>query len=177
MSRPRKDTTVEREPKHDPKPSLKMRVSPNWENMESTESDTPDRQRIPPHMVPPGMAFLWVTDTVLGQDFGYHRSTFEKAGWTPVHQEDFDRILDGLFMKRGAEGEIRMAGQVLMARPSELNERAKRKERRAAMEQVHIKEQALRGGDMPISLDSKDPSAIGFNRINKSVERIDIPKD
>ncbi len=175
MARP-KNPAVEREPKHEPKQSLKMRASPNWETMEES-SNSPDKQHIPPGMVPPGMAFLWVTDTVLGQDFGYHRSTFEKAGWTPVHQEDFDRQLDGLFMKRGAEGEIRMAGQVLMARPEELNIAAKKRERRNAQEQVAVKEQALRGGDLPVSLDSQHPSAVGFNKINKSFERIAIPKD
>ncbi len=178
MSRPRKDSTIEREPKHEPKHSVKMREAPNWESVDLSEEDHPDRQRIPAHLIPEGMSFQWVTDTVLGQSFAQHRASFEKKGWTPVHQEDFDGQLDGMFMKRGEQGEIRMSGQVLMARPSELTDRARKRDRRLANEQVAIKEQALRGGDLPgVSLDTSHPSVVGSNRINKSVERLVAPEE
>lgn len=168
---------IDRESKHEPKQSLKMRAKPNWEDIDPTESDTPDKLHIPPHMCPPGMALQWVTESVLGQPFPQHRAGFEKKGWTPVHQEDFDGQLDGMFMPKGADGEIKMTGLTLMARPKELNDRAKKAERRAAQEQVQIKEQSLRGGDVGTSLDSQHPSAINTNRINKSIERIAIPED
>lgn len=175
--RPRKNPAVEREVKREQNPSLKMRAKPNWENFDPTDTDTPDKLHIPAHLVPPGMSLQWVTDSVLGQPFPQHRAGFEKKGWTPVHQEDFDGQLDGMFMGKGVDGEIKMTGMTLMARPKELTERAKKKDRREALEQVAVKEQALRGGDMPGVLDSTHPSAVGFNRINKSVERIAIPED
>ena len=178
MSRPRADKNIERESKHEPKPSVKMRAAPNWESVDYTDEENPDRQHIPAHLIPEGMAFQWVTDTVLGQSFAQHRASFEKKGWTPVHQEDFDGQLNGMFMKKGEQGEIRMTGQVLMARPKELSDRARKRDRRLANEQVQIKEQSLRGGDLPgVSLDTSHPSAIGSNRINKSVERIVAPED
>jgi hypothetical protein len=177
VGRPRKAAGAERELKHEPKQSLKMRAAPNWVSLDPNDTDTPDKLHIPPHLCPPGMALQWVTDSVHGQPFSQHRAGFEKKGWTPVHQSDFDGQLDGMFMPKGADGEIRMTGMALMARPKELNDKAKRAERRAALEQVSIKEQALRGGDLPVSLDSQHPSAINSNRINKSIERIAIPED
>jgi hypothetical protein len=64
-----------------------------------------------------------------------------------------------------------------MMRPKELNDRAKLRERRAAMEQVAIKEQALKGGDVGTSLDSRHATALQSNRISKSVERLTIPEE
>jgi hypothetical protein len=106
-----------------------------------------------------------------------HRSKFERKGWTPIHQEDFDGVFDGMFMPKGAPGEIMNEGLVLMARPKEFTDKAKRQEYRAALEQVSIKEQALRGGDIPISLDARHSSALQTNKIGKSYERLPIPED
>ncbi len=175
--RPPKNPGVEREPKHDARPSLKMRAKPNWETVDPTESDSPDKLHIPPHLIPEGMAALWVTDSIFGQAQPQHRASFEKKGWTPVHQDDFDGQFDGMFMPKGAQGEIKMEGLTLMMRPKHLSDKAARADKRAAQEQVMVKEQALKGGDLPVSLDSTHPSAVGFNRINKSIERIAIPED
>ena len=70
-----------------------------------------------------------------------------------------------------------MDGLVLMARPKEINDAARRRDNLKAREQVQIKEKALRGGDLPVSLDASHPSAVRQNRINKSMERIEVPKD
>ena len=175
--RPRKAAGTEREEKREVKPSLKMRAKPNWEDIDPTDSDTPDKLHIDPSKIPPGMSAQWVTDSIYGQPQPQHRAGFEKKGWTPVHQDDFDGQFDGMFMPKGMDGEIKMEGMVLMMRPKELTDRAKKRDRRDALEQVAVKEQALKGGDMPVSLDSTHPSAVGFNRINKSVERIQIPED
>ncbi len=142
--------------------------------MNSDEADTPDRYRIDPSLVPEGMSLQWVTTTVLGQDFSHHRTKFERKGWTPVHQEDFDGRFDGMFAPKGRPGEIAVDGLVLMARPQELTDRAKQKDRAEARERVLIKEQSLRGGDMPVTLDTGDGR---YTKINKSYERIDVPSD
>jgi hypothetical protein len=168
---------VDREAKREPKPSLKMRAAPNWEDIDPNEVDNPDRLHIPRHLIPEGMDLLWVTDSVLGQPFPQHRSSREKRGWTPVHQEDFDGQFDGMFMPKGAEGEIKMTGTTLMARPLEISLKAKRAEQRAAMEQVAVKEQALRGGDVNVTLDGQHPTALQSNKIHKSIERLAIPED
>lgn len=171
--RPRKNPIpVEREPI---KTNWNMKARPNWEQIDPNAVDTPDRLHIDESMIPEGMSLLWVTSSVFGQEVAQHRSIFERGGWTPVHQSDFDGQFDGKFMPRGREGEITHEGLTLMARPKKMTEKAEFAEKKKAYEQVAIKEQALTGGDLPVSLDSRHESAVRTNRINKSYERIEIP--
>ena len=180
--RPRKNPLIEREAprealREDQGKPLKMRAKPNWETMDAFGPETPDRYRIDPSLIPDGMSAQWVTDTVFGQGVPQHRSEFERGGWTPVHQDDFDGQFDGMFMPKGKQGEINVDGLVLMVRPEEITKKAHYKNRVKAHQQVAIKEQALRGGDLPISLDPSHPSAVRTNRISKSLERVEIPND
>jgi hypothetical protein len=159
-------------------PKYKMKAKPNWEEIDPNTEDTPDRLRIPVEMWPEGLSLQWVTDSVLGQSMGQHRAIFERTGWTPVHQSDFDGKFDGMFMPRGAEGEIKYEGLVLMARPLEMTLKAKREDQKRAREQIEIKERALRGGDIPnVSLDAQHESALKTNKVSKSYERIAVPED
>lgn len=174
--RPRNPVSTEPEkvpPKH------KMKAKPNWEDIpEDMSEDTPDRLRVDRALIPEGMDLQWVTTTVYGQPVPQRRADFEKRGWTPVHQEDFDGQFDGMWMPKGAPGEITVDGLVLMARPLELTRRAKIRDKREADSRVHIKEAALMSGDIPgVTLDAQARSAVQSNRINKSFERIEIPKD
>lgn len=173
--RPRKNLEAAIEPKAQPK--SKMKARPNWETVDPEADESPDRLRINPSMIPEGMSAQWVTDSVYGQGMPQHRADFERKGWTPVHQEDFDGLFDGMFMPKGAQGEIRVEGLVLMMRPKEFTDKAKHQDYVKAREQVFIKEQALRGGDIQTSLDSRHSTALNSNRISKTVERITIPGD
>lgn len=177
--RPRKEPLIEREAKREPVSStkFKMRAAPNWEEVDPLAQDSPDRLRIDPKLIPDGMSAMWVTDSVLGQGVPQHRSEFERKGWTPVHQDDFDNQFNGMFMPKDAQGEINVEGLVLMMRPVELTQKAELADRRRAYEQVAIKEQALRGGDLPITLDSRHASALNTNKINKTMERVVIPDE
>ena len=177
MARPRMNPGVDREEKR-PETKWAMKARANWDDIFPEDlEENPDKQHIPAHLIPEGMDFRWVTDSVLGQPFAAHRSAAEKGGWTPVHPEDFDGRFDGVFTPKGHQGEIRMEGQCLMARPLHLSLQAKKRDRRAALEQVAIKEQAVTGGDINTTLDSRHESALRSNRIKKSVERIQIPED
>lgn len=167
------------EPKMEAKTRPKMRANPNWADIDPNAEASVDRFKLPPEFLEKNKdySFQWNTSEVFGQPDPQHRGRFENiGGWTPVHQDDFDGDLDGLFMKKGDPNEINVGGLVLMARPIEMTEKARRLERRTANEQVQIKEQALRGGDLPVSLDSRHPSAVNSNRIVKSFERIDVPE-
>lgn len=157
----------------------KMKAKPNWDeaDIDGLEDESPDRLAVDPAIVPEGMSLQWVTDSVYGQAVPQHRARFEKRGWTPVHQEDFDGVFDGLFMPKGADGEIKVDGMVLMARPEEMTRKAMLGDRRKARDVIRIKEQALRGGDINTSLDSQHPSALSTNRINRTMERIHVPTD
>lgn len=175
--RPRKNPAPKLETKQEPKTNkFKMKATPNWDNIEASAEETPDKLRIDRSLIPEGLDLQWVTSEVLGQPDPQHRADFERRGWTPVHQEDFDGRFNGMFMAKDAPGEIKVHGVVLMARPIELSIRAKEMDRRKANEQVYIKEQALRAGDIPIGLDARHPSAINTNKINRTMERLDIPE-
>ena len=179
--RPRKNPLpgVEREAVREPVSSkkFKMRAAPNWEAVDPSATDSPDRLKIDPALIPEGMSAQWVTDSVLGQGMPQHRSKFERKGWTPVHQDDFDGQFNGLWMPKDAPGEVNNGGQVLMMRPKEMSLKAEREDKRRARLQVEIKEAALTGGDLPgVSLDPNHPSARNSNRIRKTREQIEIPE-
>lgn len=162
-----------------PAPTKKplMKARPNWENFAPEADDDMGPLHIPRDLFPPGFDFQWVTSEVYGQSLPRERAKYERGGWTPVHQEDFDGIFDGRFMPKGASGEINVDGLVLMARPLKFSIEAKKREQREARERVAIKEQQLRGGENSKMMGADHPSALATNRINKTVEQISIPRD
>ena len=158
-----------------PARSWKMKAEPNWESM-SDASDNPDRFHIDRELFPEGMDLQWVTDTVYGQKVPQQRADYEKKGWTPVHQEDFDGRFNGLFMQKNEEGEINNGGQVLMARPLELTIEARKRDAHAAKQQLAIKEAALRGGDIQgVGFDTQHSTV--HNKVGRSWERVAVPSD
>lgn len=161
-------------PKVDPR--TQMRARPNWDDY-VVEDVAENELNIPRDSFPDGMDMQWVADSCLGQSLAKERAAFERKGWTPVHQSDFEGLFNGRWMKKGEEGEINYKGLVLMARPLEYSVKAKQQEYRKAREQVSIKEAALRGGDLPVTLDSQHSTAIRSNVINRSYERIQVPSD
>lgn len=155
----------------------KMRARPNWDDMSTVESG-PDRLHIPAEMVQKlerdhGLSLQWVTDSVYGKPEPQLRASQEKRGWTPVHAEDFDGMFDGLFTPKGHDGEINMEGLVLMARPVEITRAAQARDRRNAKMPTQIREQQLRGGDLPGVSGTNHPTV--RNTVNRSFERIEIP--
>lgn len=155
----------------------KLKAGANWEtNDVGPDLIGIDRYHIERDQIPEGFDLQWVATSVLGQDMPRERAAFERKGWTPVHQSDFDGIYDGRWMPKGADGEINEGGQVLMARPLELSIKARKRDQQLARDQVRVKEQALYSGDMPIS-GADHPSARKFNQVSRSMERIAIPED
>jgi hypothetical protein len=168
---------TDQEPAVNAGPRWKMKAQANWETMDHAD-DSVDRFHVPAHMIPEGMSLQWVTDSVFGQGQPQHRADFERKGWTPVHQEDFDGRFDGMFMPKGNDGEINNGGLVLMARPKEITDEATRKDNMRAKQQLAIKEAALRGGDIPgVTLDTGHKSALAANKVSRSWERIAVPTD
>ena len=155
-----------------------MKAKPNWDEFNASEIDSPDRLHIPSELFPDGYDFQWVTVSVLGMEVPEHTAKFERRGWTMVHGQDFGGIFDGKFLPRGSDGPVLVDGLALMARPLEMSIKAKKAELAAAREAVMIKQQQLTGGDLPgVSLDSRHPSAVGSNRINRTIEPVSIPRD
>ncbi len=156
----------------------------DWDSNTVSADEAVDRYALPKWFLekwsnpkdPSSASFRWVMDSILGQQDPHWRSKAEMAGWRPVTQRSFNGELNGLFMRKDAPGEINVDGLVLMVRPMGMTEKARLKEKRAAHEQVLIKEQAWRAGEIPVTLDSQHPTAVNTNRINKSYERIEVPE-
>lgn len=132
-----------------------------------------DRLYIPPEIVPEGMRYQWVTDSVYGKSYQDWRARRERRGFTPVMAERHD----GMFMPKGYQGEINVDGLVLMERHEAYCVQSERNDLRKAKEQVWAKEQQLRGGDIPNVTGADDPRASRQNRIGKTYERVPIPED
>lgn len=171
-------TPVERAPV---RKATGMMASPNWEDADMYYENSDDRLAIDKSILNKiekdyGLSLQWVTCSVRGQPEPLRRAQFERRGWTAVHGTDFDGIIDGHFMPRGSLKETEVDGLVLMARPVKHTQVARKRDMMLAREQVFIKEQALRGGGVQAS-GADHPSAIGSNRINRSVERLHVPDD
>lgn len=164
------------------KPMLaKMRSLPNWDDdtIVGIGEEGADRLRIDPEIVKrlanDGVALQWITRSVRGQDAPQELSKFTKGGWTPVHQSDFDGEFDGMFLPKGLDEVITVEDAMLVARPMAIHQKAKAREREMAREPVQIKESELGAGiNVP---GGNHPSATRQNRINRTVERIEIPKE
>jgi hypothetical protein len=164
------------------KPMLaKMRSRPNWDDdtIVGIGEDGADRLRIDPDIVQrlarDGVALQWITRSVRGQDAPQELSKFTKGGWTPVYQSDFDGVLDGMFLPKGLDEVIGVEDAMLVARPMAIHQKAKAREIAMAREPVQIKESELGTGiNVP---GGNHPSATRQNRINRTVERIEVPKE
>jgi len=154
-----------------------IKAAPNgWDHAEPP-IDSQDRFHIPQDKFPEGMDLQWVTHSVLGQEMPYERQKFERTGWKPVFGEDFDHLFDGMFMAKGATGEITVEGMVLMTRPIEYSIAARAREQRAAESVIRAKEASWKSGTDMNATGAAHPSAVKGNTISRSYERIDVPKD
>jgi len=144
---------------------------------EYVEYDEESVLRIERSEWPQHFALKWVAESVWGQPFPQVRARSEKGGWVPVHQEDFDGKYRGRFMPAEIEGEIKMDGLVLMARPQSWNDEAERRMIRRAQQRVAIKELQLRSGDLSgVTLAPNHPTAVRSNVIERSIEQISVPQ-
>ena len=97
----------------------------------------------------------------------------EKGGWTPVHQEDFDGVLDGLFMPKGKNDmPICVDDCMLVARPLSLHSKAERAQKRDALLPLQIAEEQI-GHGIPGVTGATGPGV--RNTIKKTMERVEIP--
>jgi hypothetical protein len=159
----------------------KMKSRPNWESDDfvGVDQDNVDRLRISPQIIDSlwrdGIALQWVTKSVRGQETPQELSKMTKGGWTPVHQSDFDGILDGMFMPKGVDEQIIVEDCLLVARPTELQKKARAAEGREARRPLQVVDEQL-GHGIPGVTGSAHPTAIRGNMINRTVERIEIPE-
>lgn len=164
------------------RPSMlaKMKARPNWDDdtIAGVGEEGADRLKIPDDIVQAlardGVALQWGTRSVRGQETPRELSKMTKGGWTQVHQSDFDGLLDGMFMSKGVDDVIGVDDCVLMARPIEINHKARRAMLADARAPLLIKEQEV-GRGIPVS-GGDHPTARAGNRIKTTMERVEIPE-
>lgn len=170
-------------PKAAPKSNFlgKMKARPNWESDDfvGVGMDGVDRLNIPKEIVDSlhrdGVALQWVTKSVRGQETPQELSKMTRGGWTPVHQSDFDGLLDGRFMPKGQDDVIVVDDCMLVARPVEIHRKAKQAERREANRPVQIAEEQIGHGIAGVT-GADHPTALRGNSIKKTLERVEIPE-
>lgn len=157
----------------------KMKARPNWESEDfvGVGMDGVDRLKISDEVVlglaRDNVALQWITRSVRGQETPQEVSKMEKGGWTPVHQSDFDGVLDGLFMPKGQnDTPIVVDDCMLVARPLSLHSKAERAMRREANQPLQIAEEQI-GHGIPGVTGSTGPGV--RNTIKKTLERVEIP--
>lgn len=160
----------------------KIKARPNWESDDyiGVGMDNVDRLKVNPDKLisihRDGYALQWCTKSVRGQETPQELAQMEKGGWTPVHQGDFDHLLDGDFMSKGLDVPIVVDDCILMVRPVEINTKAKMMERREANGRVQTIESQMKTSGISNVSGANHPTATRGNMINKTVERIEIPE-
>jgi hypothetical protein len=164
-----------------PVPRLKMKALPNWESDEfvGVGLDGVDRLKVPQDIVTAlhrdGFALQWITKSIRGQEMPQEVSKMVRGGWTPVHQSDFDGLLDGMFMPKGHDDVITVDDCMLVARPTEIHAKSKLAERRDARRPLQITEEQT-GRGIPGVTGGDHPTATRGNHIKTSLERVEIPE-
>ena len=162
------------------RPQWKMQAGNLWEIESGMADEASDILHIPRDVFPDGLEFMWGTRSVRGQETPQIRNGYRKSGWLEVHDGDFEGSPFWEFARhrwaRDEGGYIVYEACVLLANREEVVAEMVRRDKVRARQQLAIKEQALTGGGINAT-GADDPSALGFNKIKRTVERIEIPKD
>lgn len=111
--------------------------------------DGNDKFYIDPRMIPDGWSYEYRTFTVLGKEDPSYQVTLANAGWEPVPAARHPELMPVGYQG----GTILRDGQMLMERPLEITEDAKRRDQRNARDQVRAKEAQLTGAAPPGEFD------------------------
>jgi len=98
-----------------------------------------DRFFVPPEVIPEGWTYEWKRETLLGMPDTAHMQNMSANGWSPVMAETHP----GLFMPNDYKGPIRRDDMILMERPAELTEEARREEQQAAKALMQAQKEQL----------------------------------
>ena len=122
--------------------------------------------------IPEGWSYEWKRFTVYGQEDPSYQVALRRAGWDPVPASRHPEM-----MPLGYAGEdvILRKGMILMERPQEITDEIKAKDRKAARDQVRMKEQQL--NDAPSGQFERSNKDAPMAKVKKGFEPIPIPED
>jgi hypothetical protein len=129
-----------------------------------------DEFYIDPAVIPEGWTYEWKRQSILGQEDATHQIHLARMGWEAVPA----RRHPGMMPASWTKGTIERKGMILMERPTEVVEEARRIQNKAAKDQVRAKEAQIAGA--PDGTMTRD-HAQTRPKINKSFEAIPIPKE
>lgn len=162
------------------RPEWKMKAGNLWDTDGVSPDEASDVLYIPRESYPEGVEFMWGTRSVRGQDMPQIRNGYRMAGWLEVHNDDFEGSAFWDYSRnrwaRDDSGFIVHEACILLANREEVVARMTESAKKRAKEQLQIREQSIIGGGIAAT-GANHPSAIGQNRITRSVERIEVPKD
>lgn len=125
---------------------------------------------VDPNIIPEGWTYEWKRLSILGQEDATHQIYLARMGWEPVPA----RRHPGMMPASWSKGTIERKGMILMERPTEVVEEARRIQNKAAKDQVRAKEAQIAG--TPDGTMTRD-HAMARPKINKSFEAMPIPKE
>ena len=124
-------------------------------------------------MIPDGWTYEWKRRFLVGQEDASHLVQLRREGWEPVPC-DRDGRHRGYMPTNWDGNTIERKGMILMERPTEVIEEARRIQNKAAKDQVRAKEAQIAG--TPDGTMTRD-HAMARPKINKSFEAVPIPKE
>jgi hypothetical protein len=129
-----------------------------------------DEFYVDPTIIPEGWTYEWKRLAILGQEDSTHQIHLARMGWEAVPA----RRHPGMMPASWSKATIERKGMILMERPTEVVEEARRIQNRAAKDQVRAKEAQIAGA--PDGTMTRD-HAQTRPKINKSFEAMPIPKE
>lgn len=130
-----------------------------------------DEFYVNPNMIPEGWTYEWKRKLILGQEDPTYTVSLARMGWEPVPlNRDHDH--KAMMPSNWPHNTIERKGLILMERPTEVVQEARRIEQKMARDQVRAKEAQLAG--TPDGTMTRDhPQA--RPKINKGWEAVPIP--
>ena len=121
-------------------------------------------------IVPDGWTYEWKRLSILGQEDATHQIHLARMGWEPVPVSRHPQMMPASWTK----GTIERKGMILMERPTEIVERARLLNKKAAKDQVRAKEAQIAGTpDGTLTRDHEQARP----RIKKDYSPIPVPRD
>jgi hypothetical protein len=108
----------------------------------------------------------WITESVYGQRQDRRFTAFLANGWTPVEPDTIPGV-----------SAVEIDGSRLCVRPKAISDKARKADKAAATAAWDTKRQYLTEGIPLPSGAGAHPNAIRSNKLNRSLERIDVPRD
>lgn len=132
-----------------------------------------DEFYVDPNMIPEGWSYEWKRKLLLGAEDPTYTVQLLRMGWEPVPLNR-DRDHMAMMPSNWPHNTIERKGMILMERPTEVVEEARRIEQKRAKDQVRAKEQQLSGA--PDGQFGRDHAQVR-PKISKSFEAMPIPEE